>query len=106
MSAVIEWMIIVHRVLDYHPLMVYLVTMIQRHLASSVLRALKDRPVVLVNGPRQSGKSTLLLQEPALRNRRYLSLDDFATLAAARNQPEFLLESPQPTTLDEVQKLA
>ena len=34
--------------------------MIARHLSDVLLRALARSPVVLVNGPRQSGKTTLL----------------------------------------------
>lgn len=61
-------------------------------------------PVVVLTGLRQSGKSTLLLEEQAFHGRRYQSLDDFATMAAARSRPEYLLESQEPITLDEVQK--
>jgi len=33
--------------------------MIRRHLTASILEALGDTPVVLLNGARQTGKSTL-----------------------------------------------
>jgi len=33
--------------------------MIERHITESLLAALRDTPVVLLHGPRQSGKSTL-----------------------------------------------
>ncbi len=60
-------------------------------------------PVVVVSGLRQSGKSTLLQNEPALaKGHRYRTLDDFATQAAARANPESLLESA--AILDEVQR--
>ena len=60
-------------------------------------------PVVVLSGLRQSGKSTLLQQEPALaKGHRYRTLDDFATLAAARANPESLLETA--AILDEVQR--
>jgi len=62
--------------------------MIRRHLTPRVLEALTDTPVVLLNGPRQAGKSTLAQavashEHPA----RYLTLDDATTLAAARSDP-------------------
>jgi predicted AAA+ superfamily ATPase len=61
-------------------------------------------PVVVVTGMRQVGKTTLLRHEPGLRERRYLNLDDFATLEAARRNPEALLADDQDLTIDEAQK--
>ena len=80
--------------MDYRP----------REITGRLTQALRRMPAVVLTGLRQSGKSTLLLEEPACRDRRYVSLDEFATLAAARSQPEFLLEGDVPITLDEVQK--
>ena len=60
-------------------------------------------PVVVLSGLRQSGKSTLLQNEPALvRGHAYRTLDDFATLVAARSNPESLLAKA--AILDEVQR--
>lgn len=74
----------------------------RRHLQPSLLRALADTPVVLVNGARQVGKTTLVR---ALSGRRYLNLDDATVLAAARSDPGgFLAGLTGPVTLDEVQK--
>lgn len=65
-------------------------------------RALADTPVVLVNGARQVGKTTLVRAVPG---RRYLNLDDLTVLAAARSDPAgFLAGLDGPLTLDEVQK--
>jgi len=80
--------------------------MIQRNLAASILAALSDSPVVLLNGARQSGKSTLVQslakeQYPA----RYVTLDDASILAAAREDPTgFLVGLDKPVILDEVQR--
>ena len=74
-----------------------------RELSPRLERALRQLPVVVLSGLRQSGKSTLLQSEPGLaRNHRYRTLDDFATLAAARSNPESLLEGA--AILDEVQR--
>ncbi len=74
-----------------------------RELAGRVERALRRLPVVVISGLRQSGKSTMLQSEDRLaRGRSYRTLDDFATLAASRANPEALLE--QPCVLDEVQR--
>jgi len=75
-----------------------------RELAGPVLRALGDMPVVVVTGMRQVGKTTMLRREPALRQRRYVSLDDFATLEAARRSPETFVGGPDPMTIDEIQR--
>lgn len=49
--------------------------------------ALADTPVVAVAGPRQAGKSTLAAHVVAARGGTWLSLDDAATLNAARTDP-------------------
>jgi predicted AAA+ superfamily ATPase len=76
---------------------------LSREITPRLERALRQLPVVVLSGLRQSGKSTLLQNEPALvRGHAYRALDDFATLAAARANPESLLEGA--TILDEVQR--
>ncbi len=75
-----------------------------RELSGLVREALQSLPVVVVTGLRQAGKTTFLQQDPSFRGRRYLSLDDFATLEAARRQPEALLEGETPVTVDEAQR--
>ena len=76
---------------------------LSREIAPRLERALRQLPIVVLSGLRQTGKSTLLQNEPGLvRGRAYRTLDDFATLAAARSNPESLLEGA--TILDEVQR--
>ena len=52
-----------------------------RGIAPKLLEALADTPVVLLNGPRQSGKTTLVRQF-ASEQRPYLTLDDATTAAS------------------------
>lgn len=66
--------------------------------------ALKNMPVVVLSGMRQAGKSTLLLNQPELRNRRYMTFDDFGVLEAARRNPEELIAGKESLTIDEAQK--
>ena len=73
-----------------------------RFLAGRVGEALADTPVVLVSGPRQSGKTTLARQFSA--GRTYLSLDDAPTLAAAREDPVGLIRTVDAAVIDEVQR--
>ena len=76
----------------------------QRSIGTLVRDALAEMPVVVVTGLRQSGKSTFLQHEKGLAGRRSVSLDDFAQLAAARSDPEGLVRSDEPLTIDEAQK--
>lgn len=79
-----------------------------RHLAPLLADALSDTPVVLVNGARQSGKSTLVqsLPSPAGAARQYLTLDDAVVLNAARSDPTGFVNGLQgAVTLDEVQRV-
>ncbi len=76
---------------------------IPRRLEGAVRRANETFPVVLVTGPRQSGKTTLLqhLREP---ERRYVSLDDLDMRQLARDDPKlFLARFPPPVIIDEFQ---
>jgi len=69
--------------------------------------ALLDTPVVLINGARQTGKSTLVqgLQSVDAPPRRYLTLDDPVVLQAAQSDPAGFVNGLQgPVTLDEVQR--
>lgn len=85
--------------------MVYTPAMYTRHITPLVQDALADTPVVLVNGARQTGKSTLVQTLAEATGRRYLTLDDHATLAAASSDPAgFIAGLPNTVALDEVQR--
>ena len=75
-----------------------------REITRVIAKALKNMPVVVVSGMRQTGKSTLLLNQPELKKRKYLNFDDFATLEAAKTHPEGLISGDEPITIDEAQK--
>ena len=77
--------------------------LIPRHAAKQVATALADTPVVMVNGPRQSGKTTLV-RDFAVKGRRYISLDDETVLTAARNDPAGFIRPLDRVILDEVQR--
>jgi len=80
--------------------------MLERHISQSILRALKDTPVVFLRGARQTGKSTLaqaLVSGPWPG--RYLTLDDPAVLSAAQSDPAgFASGLDGPVVIDEVQR--
>lgn len=78
-----------------------------RHIAPLLAEALIDTPVVVLNGARQSGKSTLVqsLAASLLPPRQYLTLDDAVVLNAAKSDPAgFINGLAGPVTLDEVQR--
>lgn len=61
--------------------------------------------VVIVNGPRQSGKTTLLRHFNAKHGGTYFTLDDAATRRAARDDPlGFARQDYRPLLIDEVQR--
>lgn len=80
-------------------------TMIRRQLTGQLLEALADTPAILINGARQTGKSTLARSEEIEGPRRqYLTFDDSGALQAARRDPNgFIAGLNTPVTLDEVQ---
>jgi len=75
-----------------------------REISKVLTEVLENMPVVVLSGMRQAGKSTLLLNQPELRNRRYMTFDDFGVLEAARRNPEELIVGEEPLTIDEAQK--
>ena len=79
--------------------------MLARHCAARLRTALADRPVVLLHGARQSGKTTLVRAVSEQTGASYVTLDDLTALAAARGDPAgFLAGFAQPLVLDEVQR--
>ncbi|HEX3526130.1 MAG TPA: ATP-binding protein [Thermoanaerobaculia bacterium] len=76
----------------------------ERELSPLIREALGTLPVVVVTGLRQVGKTTFLREDAALKGRRYLTLDDFATFEAAQRDPQALIAGDEPLTLDEVQR--
>ena len=78
--------------------------MYRRLIENKLLAALADTRVVLLNGARQTGKSTLVQQVAAQRGGRYLTLDDPATVGLARSDPFALVRGPGDfMVIDEVQ---
>jgi len=74
-----------------------------RFAGSQVLTALKDTPVVLVTGPRQCGKTTLVRSVVAA-GREFITMDDDTVLASARTDPAGLVRSLRKVTIDEIQR--
>lgn len=75
----------------------------ERRLATVVAARLAEEPVVVLNGPRTVGKSTLLHQLGLRLQRPVLDCDDPATLAVVRNDPTRFVDTPEPVLIDEYQ---
>ena len=75
---------------------------IKRHITTTLYEMLSQFKVVLVTGPRQVGKSTLLRKE--LAHYEYVTLDDMVELELARNEPALFFKNHKfPLIIDEVQ---
>jgi predicted AAA+ superfamily ATPase len=61
--------------------------MLARHAATPLRTALADRPVVLLHGARQTGKTTLVRAVAKEIEAQYVTLDDLTMLAAAHGDP-------------------
>ncbi len=74
-----------------------------RFIQPRLKEALADTPVVLLNGSRQTGKTTLA-QSTGGNKYHYVTLDDDTSLAAAKRDPRgFIEDLPQYCILDEIQ---
>lgn len=79
-------------------------TFFPRFSAEQVTIALRDTPVVMVIGPRQCGKTTLVRQF-ITGDRTYTTLDDDTALNAARNDPTAFVRGLDRAVIDEVQRI-
>lgn len=79
--------------------------MFRRNIIDHLNNALADTPVVLLNGARQTGKTTLAEELSGELGGNYFTLDDATVLAAATDDPVgFLRRQDGMTVIDEVQK--
>ena len=77
---------------------------ISRNLEAVVMQVTREFPAVLVTGPRQVGKTTMLQKLMEGTDRKYVSLDDLNERSLAKNDPELFLQAHKPPVLiDEVQ---
>ena len=75
----------------------------KRTLESTLLETSKSFKVVLLTGPRQVGKTTLM-QTASAKNRKYITLDDKEVLLQAKTDPKgFLSLYNLPIFIDEIQ---
>ena len=79
---------------------------LHRHLESRVREVLTDTPALLIHGPRQCGKTTLVKAVGESLGYRYVTFDDPNTLEFAQSDPlGFVRSLPRYAVLDEVQRV-
>jgi predicted AAA+ superfamily ATPase len=76
-----------------------------RTIEPRIAEALQDTPVVLLVGPRQAGKTTLVRRIAEQQGLRCLTLDDELTLLSARNDPVGMIRSLDRAVIDEIQRV-
>lgn len=77
---------------------------VPRYLEETIQRVLRTFKVLYVGGPRQVGKTTLLLHLAKKAHVAYVSLDDLAQRKLAREDPALFLDQfATPLFIDEVQ---
>lgn len=82
--------------------------MYERHIQKSVIEALNDTSVVVINGARQTGKSTFCQQliKDKLFKAQYVTFDDPTALSAAQSDPGAFIEGlSKHVVLDEIQRV-
>jgi predicted AAA+ superfamily ATPase len=79
---------------------------IRRAMEKTFLRLNKEFPAILITGPRQVGKTTMLykLMEEESNSREYVTLDDLTEREMAKNDPKMFFQIHKPPVfIDEVQ---
>lgn len=78
--------------------------LLHRHISARLAEAMSDTPVVLLSGPRQAGKTTLVRQVAEAQQMRYLTLDDELTRLSAQEDPTGMIRSLDRVVIDEIQR--
>ena len=76
---------------------------VDRRLHDVIRSRMHDEPVVVLQGPRTVGKSTLLQALATSQGREVIDLDDLATRDAGRADPALFVRGEPPVLIDEFQ---
>ena len=77
---------------------------IPRFQTPGLVDTLSEHPVVVLQGARQTGKTTIATLPEVAEERVYLTLDDLQTRELAQREPDALFLGRDRVTLDEVQR--
>ena len=78
-----------------------MISYIHRAIEKELLSAAKEFPVIVLTGPRQTGKSTIL--QHIFPGHDYTTFDDPLTAKLANSDPEFFLSRAKKMIIDEIQ---
>ncbi len=79
---------------------------IPRQLRFLLIESVRDTPVTLIHGPRQSGKTTFVKNMGESLDYSYYTFDDAETRIFAQNDPMgFISDCPDQVILDEIQRV-
>ena len=76
-----------------------------RNLETRLKHSIIAHPIVIITGPRQVGKSTILKKSPQFSKYKYFNFDSLDTLSAMKKDSEELLKASAVNIIDEVQKM-
>ena len=79
---------------------------IKRSMENQLTKLSESFPIVMITGPRQVGKTTLLnsMKESSKKNINYVTLDNLSARALAIEDPEMFLDKYKtPLIIDEFQ---
>ncbi|RBQ28244.1 ATP-binding protein [Aliarcobacter vitoriensis] len=82
--------------------------MIERKLEKTIIQMLDTFRIVSINGPRQSGKTTLQKKIAKNKNMKYYTFDDIDVFSTANNDPKGFIQyisKDESIALDEVQMI-
>jgi hypothetical protein len=77
--------------------------LVERRILPIAIERCEESPVVLLEGPRTVGKSTLLRTMAERLGGEVLDLDDLAVRAAVARDPATMIDAPGPVLIDEYQ---
>jgi len=78
--------------------------MIKRTIKKQILEKMELFPVIVITGPRQVGKSTLVVEIAKEKKYKYITLDSLEERKLALQDPKFFIESKgYPLIIDEIQ---
>ena len=75
-----------------------------RAIEPRIAEAQLDTPVILLAGPRQAGKTTLVRKIAEQQALQYLTMDDELTLLSARKDPVGMIRRLDKAVIDEIQR--
>jgi hypothetical protein len=78
----------------------------KRWIVKKMQKSLNVGRVLILTGARQTGKTTLLKNEPIFKNYKYFSMDDLDTLTQAEKDPSPIISSAKDIIIDEAQRVS